>query len=53
MNSLNSTITEEKAARISALVCFRKPSTLDEFLHHGLMVQRVLAGKIPDRKRAR
>jgi hypothetical protein len=53
MNSLNLTITEEKAAGSPALFYFRKPSTLDEFLQRSLMVQRVLAGKIPDRKTAR
>jgi DNA-binding response OmpR family regulator len=44
MTSQDSSGIEKKAAKNAALVYFRKPSTLDEFMQLGSIVRQVLAG---------
>lgn len=45
MSSLDSSINEEKTVGHDALVYFKKPSTLDEFMQLGAIVRGVLARK--------
>jgi CheY-like chemotaxis protein len=45
MTSSDSSILEEKAARLAAVVYFRKPLTLEEFMHLGSIARDVLSRK--------